>query len=327
MESVIFPNDDNTFLLIPKEKFSSLCDTYKIRPYHESLFRSISSFMIKTGIVKNNIIDLGAWIGDNSAPWAKIIDGIVYAIDPSENNCNFIKEIAKINNLDNIKVIQTAISDKDEIISTNDDMVHATFSQNDSGRNKIFSTSLDNLMNKGDIKDIDYIHLDVEGMEYMVIKGAKELIDKYRPIIAYEIHLNLDIDKNDTIKKLLIESGYRIYLMNEILPGCRYDCRNVLAIPNERNPAYIIDNIYNYLNNYDYKICLHTNNRFEILKFTNAKDAYYTFLLIKGGSYACVLVDKDNKILESYGLDTYVKYCENHCKSIKIRDDFFIELK
>ena len=37
-----------------------------------------------------NIIDLGAWIGDNSIPWAKNIDGIVYAIDPSKENCKYI---------------------------------------------------------------------------------------------------------------------------------------------------------------------------------------------------------------------------------------------
>jgi len=152
-------------------------------------------------------------------------------------------------------------------------------------------------MDKGKIKDIGYIDLDVEGMEYMILKGAKNLINKYRPIIRYEIQL--DMDKNNAIKELLIKSDYKLCLMNQILPECRHDC----------------------------KTCLHINNRCEILNFEHTKDSYYTFMLIKGGTYACLLVDKDNKVLNSYGIDTYVKYCENHCKSINARDDYFIELK
>jgi len=177
-------------------------------------------------------------------------------------------------------------------------------------------------MDKGKIKDIGYIDLDVEGMEYMILKGAKNLINKYRPIIRYEIQL--DMDKNNAIKELLIKSDYKLCLMNQILPECRDDCRNMLAIP-EENPMIIIDIICNYI--YNYKICLHINNRCEILNFEHTKDSYYTFMLIKGGTYACLLVDKDNKVLNSYGIDTYVKYCENHCKSINARDDYFIELK
>ena len=154
----------------------------------------------------------------------------------------------------------------------------------------------------------------------MILKGSKELINKYRTIIAYEIHLNLDMDKNEAIKELLISSKYKIYLMNEILP----DCRNVLAIPHEKDPVNIIDSIYNYLNNYDYKICLHVNDRFEVLKFKYARDAYYKGYLIKGRSHT--FLDKDNRVLDSHWVDIYVKHCENYSKSLKIRDDYFIEL-
>ena len=78
---------------------------------------------MKFNLVKNNIInkdknfiDLGAWIGDNSLPWAKLLkklngNGIIYAIDPSEYNCNFIEKTANLNQLStNIKTIQKAKS-------------------------------------------------------------------------------------------------------------------------------------------------------------------------------------------------------------------------
>ena len=70
------------------------------RPYHEIKFRKIVAELIKQHIINidKNFIDLGAWIGDNSVPWATKIKGIIYAIDPSKANCNYITLLAKINN-------------------------------------------------------------------------------------------------------------------------------------------------------------------------------------------------------------------------------------
>ena len=88
--SVIFTNDDSINISLLNHPFS---DYLKVRDKHEVLFRRINTFLIKNKIIKNNIIDLGAWIGDNSIPWAKNIDGFVYAIDPSHDNCKFINLI------------------------------------------------------------------------------------------------------------------------------------------------------------------------------------------------------------------------------------------
>ena len=92
-------------------------------------------------------------------------------------------------------------------------------------------------MGQGILKNIGYIHLDVEGYEYNVIKGAKQLIDLYRPIITFEQHL--ETDDIAGICQLVKEKMYTIYLINEILPGCRPDCRNYLAFPSEMNLDFI----------------------------------------------------------------------------------------
>src|SRR5436305_11920183 len=101
MDSIIFPNDDNAFLLIPKEPNNVYSD-YNRRPYHESLFRWVIQLLIKKKIIDGNIIDLGAWIGDNAAPWAKIQNNLIYAIDPSDINCEYINRVKNLNNLDNL---------------------------------------------------------------------------------------------------------------------------------------------------------------------------------------------------------------------------------
>ena len=88
---------------------------------------------------------------------------------------------------------------------------------------------MDHLLTIGEIENIGYIHLDVEGFESNVIKGANEIISKYNPIITFEQHLT----KDDYIKlcKHLFDKGYNIYLINEKLVGNNFDSRNFLAVP------------------------------------------------------------------------------------------------
>ncbi len=231
------------------------------RNEHEVMFRRISTYLINQGHIRGNIVDLGAWIGDNALPWAKNIDtksllmaqnatserldtknigtknigtdALVYAIDPSPDNCQFIKDLASLNNIQNIRVIEKAISDKREVLCTNDDLTHCSFvSDEDSGRNQVKAWSLDDLYVAGEIADVAYIHLDVEGMENRVVAGAQKLINTYKPIIAFEQHL--EQDPFIELSAHIAEKGYVVYLINEVLPGCRPDCRNFIAFPSDR---------------------------------------------------------------------------------------------
>jgi FkbM family methyltransferase len=248
MSSCIFTNDNNVEILLPVHIFSDIIAT---RDNHEVYFRRIHTYMINNNIIDTtkNIIDLGAWIGDNTLPWAKNIEGIVFAIDPSSVNCGFIDEMKCLNSLTNIQIIQKAISDKNEILTTNENLQHCSFVYNNSennGTNKVESYSLDGLYSSNEINNIGYIHLDVEGMEYRVIKGATNLIEHFRPIITFEQHF--EIDDVTIIVNYLKERNYNVFLINEILLGCRPDCRNFLAIPEEKLPANFVKNVGIYTN-------------------------------------------------------------------------------
>ena len=231
MESVIFTNDDNVSVLLINHMFSN---NFKCRDSHEVLFRRINTFLIKNKIIKDNIIDLGAWVGDNSIPWAKNIEGLVYAIDPSAENCDFIRLTCEANNIKNVKILQHAISNTTELLSTNDNIDHCSFVYGNSGLNgkiKVMAVSLDYLYETKVLTKIGYIHLDVEGMEYKILQGSRNIIDTGRPIISFEQHLELD-DYN-VILSYLNNKNYTVFLVDEVLPGCRLDCRNSFAFPNE----------------------------------------------------------------------------------------------
>ena len=244
MSSCIFTNDNNTRILLIDHPLSK---TFTTRNNHEVLFRRIHTYLINAGIIKNNIIDLGAWIGDNSIPWSKSIKSktTIYAIDPSPGNCQFIREMCHHNHIDNIKVFQTAISDHCETLSTNDDMFHCTFASDETGRNKVNAVSLDHLFSIKEIENVGYIHLDVEGMEYKVLLGSKQIIDTCRPIITFEQHL--EIDDYNLILNYLTTLDYIVFLIDEVLPGCRPDCRNSIAFPRESFDPTIVTGINKYV--------------------------------------------------------------------------------
>lgn len=236
---IVFTNDNNIEIKLFGHKFDELIIN---RDNHEILFRKINTYLINNNYIKGNIIDSGAWIGDNSIPWAKNITKTVFAIDPSSENCNYIKELALYNNIINIKIIETALSDKIDILCTNDTDNHYCFLHNNSTNIKhISATTIDHLLNDGIIYDIDYIHLDVELMELKVIKGSIELIKKFKPIITFEQHI--ESENYMEICNLLATYGYTTYIIDEILPGCNIDCRNFIAFPSNIDTNTIIEDL------------------------------------------------------------------------------------
>ena len=244
---VVFTNDNN--VVIKVDNTLKISQEYVHRVGAELLFRKIVNYMIQNNFIdKNkNIIDLGAWIGDNSLPWAKNINGIVYAIDPSPNNCSFMKETIKLNNITNVNVIQEIISDKEENLKIQaGNMNHGEFIRNNNGTNanKIKSKTLDSLYDGNIISNIGFIHLDVEGMEYKIITGSKKLIEKDRPIVSYETHSR---DNNiEDIKQYFIKNDYSIYKIEEVC-GLDASCRNSIAIPNSILDKINLDDMYSKL--------------------------------------------------------------------------------
>ena len=236
-----FKNDNDVLIKLIDHPFTA---NFCLRDNHEVMFRRINTFLINNNIIKKNIIDLGAWIGDNSIPWAKNIKDIVYAIDPSHDNCEYIRSTCKINEIENVSVLQYAISYTNELLSTNENLHHCSFVYNNPGKtgiNKLNAVSLDYLHDQNKIENIGYIHLDVEGMEHKVLQGSVNIIEKYRPIITFEQHL--EIDDYSVISTFLKDRNYKVFLIDELLPGCRPDCRNSIAFPDKSYEKEINEHI------------------------------------------------------------------------------------
>ena len=242
---VVFTNDNNVRIIVPFHSYSRLMAQ---RDNHEVLFRRIHSYLFQKQVIKGNVIDLGAWIGDNTVPWAKQTTAVIYAIDPSVKNCRYIQQVAAMNSVSNIKIIQKAISDKQESLYTRDNLHHCSFVYNKApegfGRG-VEAVSLDSLFSAKEIVDIGFIHLDVEGMEAVVVKGAEKLINDLRPLVTFEQHLELDDYKG--LSAEFTKKGYRVYMINEVLLGCRPDCRNFIAFPSEKVTDTLLTDIHTHI--------------------------------------------------------------------------------
>ena len=156
--------------------------------------------------------------------------------------------MCELNNITNVKTMEYAISNISELLTTNDNLDHCSFVYGNTGLNgnvKINAVSLDYLYETKQFDNIGYIHLDVEGMEYKILEGSDTLIRECRPIISFEQHL--EIDDYDIIVSYLHKHKYVIFLIDEILPYCRHDCRNSIAFPNEIYNEDLIENINTYI--------------------------------------------------------------------------------
>lgn len=156
------------------------------------------------------VIDVGAFIGDTALIFSE--NGAeVYAFEPQED-AFFCMEYNTFNNSTNIVAINEAVGNGDQI-SVNQDPLDGnsgtrTIKPDQNGRKSI---RLDDYFAK--FSAIDLIKIDCEGYEPSVIQGAKNIINKHKPIIICEVYPDMlaraGFSKAD-IYNPLTELGYKI---------------------------------------------------------------------------------------------------------------------
>ena len=226
--------------------------------YHENRFKFCINKLIKNKIITNNIIDCGAYIGDNSISWSKVIDKNmkVYAIEPSKFYINFINKMVHDNNIKNLIVINKIISNKIEYYSKDsNNIIYGGYSYLNKISNKKSnkkSTTFDELYKNKVIDNIGFIHLDVEKMELKVLQGSVKIIEIFRPIISVEV---LDEKSLDNLYKFFQKIKYEMYLVDENCAiSSKKICRNLICFPYEKNKFIEKNKKIKFFNRYFYKI-------------------------------------------------------------------------
>ncbi len=172
-----------------------------------------------------NVFDVGANIGQISLYLSGLvgINGNVYSFEPSPYDYSHLNRNLELNDMKNVKTLNSAISDKNgtEQFLYNKQM-------NTKGRFKSAGTekfeelpeteyisvntvSLDNFANNNRFPD--FIKIDVEGAGGKVLKGARRIIREHKPKIYIELH---NTDEQLAVKEELIDKGYKAETLDGI---------------------------------------------------------------------------------------------------------------
>lgn len=160
--------------------------------------------------IKNSdiCIDIGANIGITTI-WMAKNSKKVYSFEPEINNIQRFKENISANNVNNVELIQKAVSDERGTLELNilESYGHHSLGKVATskivGSQKVDVVTLSDFCKEKDIHIIDFLKVDVEGFEIEVLKGAKELFkNKQIKLIAFEISEVPLISLNKTEKEI-----------------------------------------------------------------------------------------------------------------------------
>ena len=172
----------------------------KYEPY---LTKLILEKMKPAGVM----VDVGANIGYYSLLTAKTVKK-VFAIEPEELNFSILKKNAQSNGLKNIELIKAAAGSRQGKAVIKRSKVNLGAHKVVRSEGEIKMIRLDDVIKE----KVDVIKLDVEGMEGEVIRGAKNLIEKWKPIIFLEYGVN---GRNKKMIEFLRQVYGAIYWIDE----------------------------------------------------------------------------------------------------------------
>jgi len=191
------------------------------RVYLDKIWESHIGAVINDELCTGDVfIDIGANIGYFSLLASKIVgdSGRVIAFEPLPDLNQQFAESVQRNKMENIKIIEKGCGDKVEnlFIGINPENIGTSSvirGKKDLEQVQIPISTLD--LELGQIAKVDFVKIDVEGFEYEVLKGAKNILQTYHPKILIEFSPKLynraKFGKANAILLFLKDLGYRLH--------------------------------------------------------------------------------------------------------------------
>jgi FkbM family methyltransferase len=191
-------------------------NTYDIQAVHE-VWRlkayEDQYFTISAGDV---VIDIGAHIGAFSV-WAatQAISGQIYAFEPNHENYLLSEENKLLNDLKNLHIFELAVSNKSgEAVLFNSEyhnMTHSLIEDGMENKEVVHTISLGEILQENNIDRVNYLKIDAEGAEYLIVLNAPSKVLVKIDKIFIEYHDNLDHGHNfKELVRYLIGNGFQV---------------------------------------------------------------------------------------------------------------------
>lgn len=159
------------------------------------------SFLEKHLSVDSVFIDAGANQGEFSIVAARVaLQGRVIAFEPVAEYRARLKENARLNGFVNIEVVPTALGEQTGELpiydaphayadGTRNEGLPTLFASESRNRTRevVEVRKLDDMVKELGLSRVDVIKLDIEGAEWMALRGAAETLARFRPLLILEI--------------------------------------------------------------------------------------------------------------------------------------------
>ncbi len=165
------------------------------------------------------MIEVGANIGTHTMALSQLVgnSGRIYAFEPQRIVFQTLCANMALNSITNVETFQVAVSDEQGTIMIPDidyakenNFGGIELDKFSHGR-KVPKVKLDDFL---ELDGLDFMKIDVEGMEQGVIEGATSLIEKFKPILYVE---NDRVEKSEALLACIKDLGYTIYAHNPAL--------------------------------------------------------------------------------------------------------------
>ncbi len=190
---------------------------------YEKDYLSMLTSLVEPG---DHVIDAGAHEGYVSLLMSGVVgnDGRVFSIEPNQENLAYLRDNIKVNSIENIEIIDKAISDSisESAFHYDDDggawgsLLDFPYLQARKSATVDVDT-LDNLFCKPEyINRLKLCKLDIEGSEMKAIMGGQRVISECKPHVAFEVNLTYWAYHDVSIEVLfdfLKSNGYDLFVV------------------------------------------------------------------------------------------------------------------
>jgi FkbM family methyltransferase len=156
----------------------------------------------------NVLIDVGAHIGWYTIQACRAVGrfGKVIALEPDQSNRQQLERNLSLNHIGNYTIVPLAAWSKTESIRWSPSEV-SVWNKIDEvkGSETIEAVSLDDVVRRLSVPQVDWIKMDIEGAEVAALEGARETLQRFHPVLFIEVHETLE-----ELKNLLFSIGYSI---------------------------------------------------------------------------------------------------------------------
>lgn len=212
-------------------RFSYLSHLLKcaLKQPHSQLQPLLRRYITET---EPTIIDVGGHGGQFTKLFAKMYPrGKVITFEPNPYALSIITKVIRLHRLKNVSLLEVGLSDEEGVdtlytpIKTSGSrrygLSHFQMAP-DQKENHVESTAklatFDRLAEERALTRIDFMKIDIEGWEVHMLKGAKQSIEKFKPVIMCEIEdesLKRAGSSAQELLRLLKSFGYKIDFLDE----------------------------------------------------------------------------------------------------------------